>query len=61
MANTSQEDNDETQNQSASVPVVDSTVNDAKYVFYHISDVRSSKFYFFFGHTQNVKVEIKIL
>ncbi|MED6113854.1 hypothetical protein PIB30_074737 [Stylosanthes scabra] len=34
------EDIDEIQNQSASVPAIDSTVNDAKYVFCHLSDVR---------------------
>lgn len=32
MANASQDDIDEIRNQSASVPVADSTVNDVKYV-----------------------------
>lgn len=42
MAATSQEETDEIHNQSASVPVVDSVVNDAKYVS-NTSDVKSIK------------------
>ena len=38
------EDKDEMQNQLAFVPMVDSIANDAKYVFWHLSDVTTRTF-----------------